>query len=165
MLKPREERRRVLVRARMRVGGAWHDACIVNVASRGLGLQAARPPQRGDYVEICRGVHVVIGQVVWRSDRRFGVRTQGTIPIYSLINEPDRSALPAESAPAHVLPRERRRASRSSFAAESSGHRGRAMQFATIALGAACVALSLGAVARDALARPLAAVNSALARR
>jgi len=165
LLKPREERRKVLVRARMRVGGAWHDACIVNVASRGLGLQAARPPQRGDYVEICRGVHVVIGQVVWRSDRRFGVRTQRTIPICSLINEPDRSALLAQSAlVGRPLP-ERRLTPRDSFAAEASRHRGRAMQFAMIALGTACVASFLGAAAHDALARPLAAVNSALARR
>jgi hypothetical protein len=159
LLKLREERRKVLIRARMRRGGVWSDVCIVNIASRGLGLQAANPPERGDYVEICRGVHVVIGRVVWSSERRFGVQTQGTIPIMSIVNEPDCSAAPS---PQQAELRERRVAVRGDWQAERNRQRSRAMEFAMIAVGAVCVAASLGAVARDALATPLDIVGATL---
>ena len=54
-MKPREERQKVMVKARMRSGTSWHDVCILNLSVHGLGIQAAEPPERGTYVEICRG--------------------------------------------------------------------------------------------------------------
>ena len=50
-----------MIRARMRSGVSWHDVCILNLSRRGLGIQAAEPPQRGAYVEIRRGKHVILG--------------------------------------------------------------------------------------------------------
>ena len=41
MHKKREERVKVLARARMRNGTAWSDVCLVNLSSRGAGLQCA----------------------------------------------------------------------------------------------------------------------------
>jgi hypothetical protein len=51
---------KVLVKARMRNGNAWSDVCLVNLSSRGAGLQCATPPSAGSYVEIKRGSNVVI---------------------------------------------------------------------------------------------------------
>lgn len=58
--KKREERVKVLAKARMRDGSAWSDVCLVNLSSRGAGLQCAAPPSTGTYVEIKRGSNVLI---------------------------------------------------------------------------------------------------------
>jgi hypothetical protein len=65
----------VLAKARMRHGNAWSDVCLVNLSSRGAGLQCATPPGPGSYVEIKRGSNVVIvGRVAWSHGHRFGIR-------------------------------------------------------------------------------------------
>ena len=85
MHKKREERVKVLARARMRNGTAWSDVCLVNLSSRGAGLQCATPPIPGSYVELRRGNNVVIiGRVAWRHGHRFGIRTQDLIWVPSL---------------------------------------------------------------------------------
>lgn len=64
-VKPREERQKVMIKARMRTGVSWHDVCILNLSAHGVGLQAAEPPARGTYVEIRRGPHVIVARVAW----------------------------------------------------------------------------------------------------
>lgn len=54
-LKPREPRRNVMIKARMRVGPSWSDALILNLSSKGLMVRSDRPPSRGSYLEIRRG--------------------------------------------------------------------------------------------------------------
>lgn len=77
MLKPREGRVKLLARARMRSGAGWSDVCVVNASTRGVGLQAANPPEPGHYVEIRRGANLLlIGRVIWTKGHRFGVNTQ-----------------------------------------------------------------------------------------
>ena len=46
----REERQKVMVRARMRSGVSWHDVCVLNLSPHGIGIQAPEPPERGSYV-------------------------------------------------------------------------------------------------------------------
>ena len=103
--KAREERLKVLLRARMLIGASWTEVCIVNITSRGLGLQAANPPRRGEYVEIRRGAHVIIGRVAWSGAHRFGIAAQGMMPVYSIINEPDRQVLDPEKVERRAAPR------------------------------------------------------------
>lgn len=75
----RGERRKVLVRARMRGNGPPVDVCIRDVSARGMLVQAGTPPPRGTFVELSGGGLPVVGQVVWAKDRRFGVQTRDTL--------------------------------------------------------------------------------------
>lgn len=86
MFKPREERHSVLIRARMRAGGPALDVCVRNVSSRGMLLQAHEVPAQGSYVEIMLPDAVVVGRVMWVSERRFGIRARERIPLHQLIN-------------------------------------------------------------------------------
>jgi len=93
--KAREARRQVFLRARMRAGGASVDACIRNISSRGMLLQAAVPPACGTYVEICFPSHIVVARVVWTNERRFGVHTRETMDVSAIVGE----AAPGSSSP------------------------------------------------------------------
>jgi len=75
----------------MRAGLAWADACIRNISSRGLLVQAQEAPLPGTYIEIRRGTHVIIGRVVWRKAGQFGVHTQEGLDLEAIIDEADRS--------------------------------------------------------------------------
>lgn len=88
-LRPRETRVKVVVPCRLNVSGSWSDACIHNVSSRGLLVAAATSaPSVGSYVDIRRGSLVMIGRVMWRKDRYFGVRTQDKVTADVLVAEP-----------------------------------------------------------------------------
>ena len=161
-VKARAPRRKVLIRARLKAPDGWHDACIVDLSSRGAGLQAANPPARGTYVEIRRGTHFFVARVMWRSSHRFGVHAQDDIPLD--LAAPGGGASPsAEAVPGHKI--ERRRVRRSlAERAEASRTWGRRAQFALAALAGMAGALMAGAGVRDALAAPLEMVGSALDR-
>ena len=88
-MKPREPRRTVLIQARMRTGALWVDIVIHNISSRGLMVQTEQPPEPGTYVEIRRGVEVIVGRIVWRTVRNFGVLTQDRIDIDAVIRGPE----------------------------------------------------------------------------
>lgn len=88
-LRQREPRVKVVVSCRMNVDGAWSDACIHNVSSRGLLVAGAKgAPAVGSYVDIRRGSLIMIGRVMWRKDRYFGVRVQDKINAQALVAEP-----------------------------------------------------------------------------
>ena len=53
--RPRELRRRVAVPGRVRTGEQWADACNLNISSRGMLIQSARPLVEGSFVEVSRG--------------------------------------------------------------------------------------------------------------
>ena len=158
-VKARAPRQKMLVRARLKAADGWHDACIVDVSRRGAGLQAAKPPPRGSYVEIRRGTHVIIAQVVWRSGHRFGVCAQDDVVI-----DPVRSNQPTcPTDRATGRPFERRRAPRSTQErVDSSRLLGRRMQ--TLAAAMAGIGFALIAVegAYRALAFPLGQISAAL---
>jgi len=162
-VKQREQRQKVMIRARMRAGVAWHDVAILNLSKGGLGIQAADPPLRGAYVEICRGRHVIIARVMWTKGHRAGLKSQDPIWTESLLVEPsnDRSAPPAASA----VPIERRQKPRSTqHRLEHSRLAGQAMEFACLGMGGAAMALLAFGMVEEALARPLSRIETALSR-
>ena len=158
-LKPREPRRKVLIRARLRVIGTWADVCILNISARGMQLQAARPPQRGTYVEIRRGPHVIVGCVAWARQHRFGIKSQDVLFVDAIVAEPgDNEAQPRRPACTAIDRRRRPRAACSS----NSRIVGRALEFACFGCVAAVGASAVYAAATDLFAKPLSAVSRAL---
>lgn len=150
-----------MIQARMRVGASWNDACILNLSSRGMLVRAPTAPNRGSYLEIRRGGHVIVARVVWSNADRFGVYTQDPIPAADLIRGTTSAA--AAAAPGDASFTERRAAPRPSVpTSERSRWRARAMEFSTVAfLGGIAAVLLLGAVS-DLFGRPLMAVEAAL---
>ena len=160
-MKQREHRQKVMIRARMRSGASWHDVCILNLSRRGLGIQAADPPQRGAYVEIRRGKHVIIARVMWTRGHRAGLHSQSLIFVRSLVrDEPANDGGRPVSAYPGV---ERRREPRSLRERhERSRLAGRVMEFACVGLAASALGLTIVATVEQALARPIAQVRAAL---
>lgn len=146
----------------MRVGSGWHDACILDLSSRGLMIQASVPPPGGSYLELRRGRHVIIARVMWSHDRRCGLRSQDDLPTEAIIAEPDQTTGPL------IVAGKGRRVSPAARAPRVTDHehsrwRSRAWEFASLALvGVASATLAYGEVA-NALNRPMAAVEMALA--
>lgn len=151
-----------MIKARMRAGAAWNDALILNLSSRGMLVRADQSPNRGSYLEIRRGHHVIVARVVWSGPGRFGVHTQDPVPTDSLVCDPDGSAVPLPSGTAGF--QERRAASRPvEVRHEASRQRARAGEFATIALACAVAALLIGGAVVEVVATPLGQVRTALA--
>ena len=160
-MKSREPRKKVMIKARMRVGAAWRDAFILNLSSRGLMIRADEPPPHGSYLELRRGRHVIVARVMWTSDRHCGLRAQDELPTDAIIAEPDTS-----ESRSIALNAERRAqpAARSPHptAHEHSRWRARGLEFVSLAIaGGVFASLAYGAVA-NVLQRPLVAVKTAL---
>jgi hypothetical protein len=84
---PREPRRSVLIRARMRIDGVRVDVCILNISSRGLLLQSSAAPSRATYIEIFCGSLTIVGRVVWSKNRRFGIQTQDRLNVDAVVEQ------------------------------------------------------------------------------
>lgn len=164
--RPRETRIPVHIPSRMRSGAEWMDACIRNVSSRGLLLESENPPAPGTYVDLRRGSQIVIGRVVWRKDRLFGVRAQDRIEIDALLNEP-RLARPAAKPETTAKP-ERRSKSRADTdrdvarQLERSRQLSSAIQFAFIAVAGISASSIIAAEAYKVLIQPIAKIDAAL---
>ena len=161
-LKLREPRLNVMIQARVRVGASWNDACILNVSSRGMLVRAPQAPNRGSYLEIRRGNHVIVARVVWSNADRFGVYTQDPVPAADLIRGTSSASAAKPSVEGGFA--ERRTAPRPLVpTSERSRRRARAMEFCTIGfLGGVAAVLLLGAVG-ELLGRPMMVVQTALA--
>jgi len=155
--RPREWRRRVLLTARMRVGSGWDDIRILNVSSRGLLIQAPKLGGNVGTVELRHGDQAIKAQVVWRDGARIGLRTEDRIPIEQILAYGQSAVL---QLPCARRSTERRQQLRS--AADRNRLRGRAFEFLSIIVVAACIGLTLATIAADALARPMTAVRAAL---
>ena len=150
----REDRRKVLIRAQLCAGGPQIDVCIRDVSSRGLLAQASQPPPRGTYVELFHGSAEVVGRVVWRKDRRFGVQSRERINVAALI-----AGLPA-TAP----PRRSAAARRATARAGAGGLRSGAMEYAALAAFVLALVAMLGMAAFETLSRPVANISAKLGR-
>lgn len=160
-VKPREERQKVMIKARMRSGASWHDVCVLNVSPHGVGIQSAEPTARGTYVEIRRGPHVIVGRVAWSKGHRAGLRSQDPISIRAIVN--DLVATPAQPRQGTGRPVERRRSPRTEQERhDRSRLLGRAMEFACFGLAAGAMALTAFGSVERALARPLSQISAAL---
>jgi Flp pilus assembly pilin Flp len=152
----REPRRKVLIRAAMRAGGPRTDVCIRDISSRGMMIQTSAPPPRGTFVDLDCAGHQIVGLVVWRRERRFGVQTQDRIHVHALA-----SRVPAEIlAPPGETSGRRPRAARGG--AGSSRTLAVRMEFAVIAVFAAVLVAAIGLTAFRTLSRPFDAVSSML---
>jgi hypothetical protein len=156
--RPRELRRRVMLPARLRTGIQWTDTCILNISSRGLLIHSARAGPQGSTVELRRGDHVIVGRVVWRDGARVGVECDERLPVEQIMSHSQSQALRLTAASSPVV--ERRKAPRST--ADDARLRGRAMEFVSVGIIAASLALTVWSMAEQALARPMAAVSAAL---
>ena len=154
----RELRRRVVIRARMRSGAQWGDACILNVSSRGLLIQTSRKVPEGTMVELQRGDHLIMARVVWSEAGRSGLRAEERLQVEEILSVSQGRAL--ELIAANGVIRERRKKRRR--VEGDSRLRGRALEF--LAIGAVAASLAVGALAmtEHALAEPLARASAAL---
>ena len=163
LVKPREPRLKVMIAGRMRAGTSWRDICILNISSRGLLLQGSAPEQRGSYVEVHRGRHVIVARVVWTSGHRFGVYTQAPLQIEQIIELPDAPADPARALA--DAPADRRCSRRLDDRHNRSRYASRAIEFGFLILLGASAAVILYDSTRRALANPLGQVATALEER
>lgn len=143
----------------MRVGSGWSDACILNLSSRGMLVQSGVAPDRGDYLEIRRGRHVVVAWVVWSKAERFGVRTQEPVSAEELLNDSGGAPPPASMGERRAAPRP------VATRHDRSRMRGRGLEFASLAIFGGALAFLLFAAIGELLDRPLVAIESALAAR
>jgi hypothetical protein len=157
-MKPRENRQKVMIKARMLSGASWHDICILNCSLHGLGIQAPQAPARGSYVEIRRGRQTIIARVAWSKGHRAGLKSQDAIFVSALVSGNDTAPVPVNSEFT-----ERRHQRRSiARSAPDSRMQGRALEFACFAIVAAAVGLAGVSAVSQALAQPLEEVQSAL---
>lgn len=158
-MREREVRQPVSVPARLRVDSGWQDAVILNLSTKGLMFRCAAPVQRGHFLELRRGAHVIVAQVMWSEDGKCGAKAQGLIPIADLV-------LDRPSKRSKLLPVERRAAPRTSAEqAETARRAGRAMELVLAGFGAICAAFFIADLAFGLLHAPLAEVESALSAR
>ena len=154
-MKPREDRRKVMVTARMRAGTAWTDVCILNLSTRGIGAHADCPPPVGTYLEVRRGPNVIVARVVWARQQRFGARCQDSISVETLLS--DQPAATSRGTG-------ERRASPRPIAVrlDASRQSARTIEFAGFVIAAASAAVAGLASVQHILAKPLAAAMSAI---
>lgn len=155
----REPRRKVLVRARMRLGNDWSDVTIRNMSSRGLMAQAVDAPVTGSYVEIRRGRQIVIGRTVWCNGQNFGVRTQDRIDVEAIVTE-----VPQRPQGDHAERRDAatRHAPSAAQRLERSRRISSAAQFLAIGAIGVAAAFYVAQSVFNLLSAPLTAVRAAL---
>lgn len=146
-LKPREDRRPVSVPARLRSETGWSDVTIGNVSSRGMMLRCVAPPPQRAYIEVRHQGVCIVGQIVWISGARCGVRTQDMVDVAGLLSQGGRrSPQPVNDRRAASRPVEARRQRSPEEGAEASRRFARLFDFAVVAAavtGAAVVAAGL----------------------
>jgi len=146
----------------MRAGTSWSDALILNLSSRGMLVRADPSPNRGSYLEIRRGSHVIVARVVWSGPGRFGVQTQDPVSADSLVGDAGGPAAPIRPGSSGF--QERRAASRpAEVRHESSRQKARFGEFAAIALLCGIFVLFIGGAVFEVFSRPLGDARAALA--
>lgn len=158
--RPRELRRRVMLRARIRAGAVWNDTCILNVSSRGLMINAstAAHAQKGSKIELRHGDHVILAEVVWRDGRRAGLRSDERVPVEEIMALSNAPSLQLTAAGQWPDVDRRRRPRRQ----VDSRTRSRAIEFAGVAAVAVCLSGAAFVLVDQAFARPMAYVEAAL---
>ena len=156
-IKPREWRRKIVLPARMRGSCGWSNACILNVSSRGLLIQASRGALEGSTVEIWQGEQVIVARVIWRKGVRAGLCAEARVPIEEMCAKSSGAELPRTGPDGHLV--ERRKRPRTH---EESRYRGRALEFASVALVGIALATGMFALVEQAFAQPLAYIGRAI---
>lgn len=160
--KPREERRGILLSARMRDSEGWRDVTICNVSSRGMMIKASPPPPSGAFIELRRNDVCVVGQVKWTKGICFGIRTQDRIDLHRLTT--------SEETKAHLPPGNDRRAVNRSAerpidlaqVAERNRQFARIFDYAIIVSAIIAAGIAISEIAGTALKAPMAKVSAAM---
>ena len=156
-MKPREDRRKVMLSARMRSGASWHDACILNMSSRGLMLQTAVRTERGAYLEVRRGPHVIVARVIWTGQQRVGLKAQDRLSVDAIVTEQAKTGGPETLVERRTAPRPRQ------DPAVRSRQLSRMMQAVTLGgLGIAAAVIVVAGI-QEALGSSVGRVGAALA--
>lgn len=151
--KPREARTKVLIRASMRADGPKTEICVRDISVKGLLVQAERAPRRGTFVEILCGGQSIVGQVVWASERRFGVAARQRLDVSRIIGT-DRGGAAADTRAAASPARSRRGPAPDQLQrrAERSRALSRSLQFLFLGATSAAAAAWIGALVYGQLA-------------
>ena len=143
--------------ARLRGSCGWSNACILNVSSRGVLIQASRGAIEGSTVELWHGEQVIVARVVWRKGTRAGLCAEARVPMEEMCADSKGAQLPRTSPDGRFV--ERRKRPRTH---EESRLRGRALEFASMAIIGAGLAAGMFALVEQAFAQPLAYIGRAL---
>ncbi|MDB5705242.1 MAG: hypothetical protein JWN66_2358 [Sphingomonas bacterium] len=163
-MRQREERRKVLFRARMHSDAGWSDVVVRNISRRGMQISTSEPVRPGSYVEICRAPYRIVARIMWSANDQLGARSQDPIDVNGLIALAASGKAAAEKT-GHTVekgePRthERRTAER----AVDSRHLSSRLQFVSLAGAIVVAAFLLANVVSAGLGAPFARIESALA--
>lgn len=156
----RESRRKTALAARMRVDGAWCDATVLNMSSRGVMIRTAQPMRAGTYLEIRRGTDLtIVGRVVWSNGPYAGVRAQDVIDVEATACTPGTGA---RSASAGDRRSATRRPENPSVQAERSRQIGVFLQYGAMAAAVTFAALIAASFVSDVLGGAFDQVRRAL---
>jgi hypothetical protein len=143
----------------MRVGNDWSDVAIRNVSDHGMLLSTPEPPKLGTYIEVRRGLAgIVVARIVWRDGDKFGVRARDVID-FAALSAARPTTKPASRDGVFVERRVRER----SRDPERFARIGRAVQSIFLVAVAAGMVGSVALWAYQTLARPMKAVQAAMA--
>lgn len=149
----------------MRGAASWSDVIIHNISSRGLLASADSDCRPGTIVEIRRVHHVIIGRVIWRNDKYFGLRTQDRLDIDGIVTATPPAFKPgSEEAVAADRRGTGRRITATDIAAREARSRrfGAAVQFAVIAVAIGFASMLIAERAFKLLSRPLVTIGAHL---
>lgn len=83
----RYPRTAVRMAARIHHDRGWDDASILDVSKMGVRFSTRQTLQRGSYVELRRGSHVIVAQVMWSDGGKAGARTQDVVCLNNLLSQ------------------------------------------------------------------------------
>lgn len=158
----RETRRPVSIGARLRKETGWSDAVVRDISTRGVMAVCSAPPMRGEFVELRCGSQVIVAQVVWARQGRFGARVRERLDLAEFVpgarpNPPPRPDRP-RPARFHVIESPRHSLAEQ---AEASRRQARAFDFAAMGIAGAAFAVVVAGTVYQALVQPLAEVSAA----
>lgn len=158
-MKAREDRRNVMIPARMRREGRWADVRIRNLSSRGLRVESGLTLTRGSYVELYRHHQIIVARVIWVRGNHSGLRTQDAIDVTGLVTGRADAARVSLRVPDAVrsLPR-----GRPVTRHDRSRNLASMLQFVALAVAAGGCAIAGGQAVRDAFGDPIGIVAARL---
>jgi hypothetical protein len=162
-LKPREERRKTAVRARLRTDRGWSDVTIGNVSSRGLLLLCVTPLPRNSFIEVRHHSVCIVGRIVWTHGVKCGVRTQDTVDIAGLLSQtPQKRRAPGEERRVARDRQLRARPSAPEETAAASRRFARVFDWTIMVVVAGAAGAFMAQAAYAALEAPMARVTTVL---
>ena len=163
----REERRTIMLQARLRADDGWCEATIANVSPRGVMIRCASPPERSNVVEIRHRGLCIVGRVMWSRGSRCGIRTQDPIDIDSLLAKSPITTTKKTTAEWRAVSPQRAKAYRPSLAVQSDASKqtARFLDWIVIATAGAVAAAMVASAADSFLGAPLSRASDALSQR